>query len=258
MTATIAPDRSLDQALVECDRQSFGSFVAEAEKVRSQLLELFPRSCWAEMALEEFALGHERSEDSYCRWIEFNATHLGSIKGGSAGKLIIFKRRNERGWHYPPEFSNEQAAWEAVRAGFREAFELADQGRWAEIDQIDALSRGPALKLKTIHLYFPDEVLPVYSAAHLRHFLHRVGEHDKAKASEPFYLNRSLLAALRTREAIADWSTKELERFLYSWADPREAKRVVKIAPGSDASAWEDCLREGYICVGWGGVGDLS
>ena len=31
----------------------------------------------------------------------------------------------------------------------------------------------------------------------------------------------------------------------------------VKIAPGEDAKYWDDCLRDGYICVGWDEVGDL-
>ena len=33
---------------------------------------------------------------------------------------------------------------------------------------------------------------------------------------------------------------------------------MLKIAPGEDARFWDDCLREGYICVGWDEVGDLS
>ena len=32
----------------------------------------------------------------------------------------------------------------------------------------------------------------------------------------------------------------------------------MKIEPGKDARFWEDCSREGYICVGWDEVGDLS
>lgn len=32
---------------------------------------------------------------------------------------------------------------------------------------------------------------------------------------------------------------------------------LVKIAPGHRAEYWPDCLREGYICVGWDRVGDL-
>ena len=52
-------------------------------------------------------------------------------------------------------------------------------------------------------------------------------------------------------------STKELERFLYFWDDPRKARRIVKIAPGEDARYWADCLQGGYICVGWDDLGDL-
>ena len=33
--------------------------------------------------------------------------------------------------------------------------------------------------------------------------------------------------------------------------------RVVKIAPGEGACFWNDCLENGYICVGWGQIGDL-
>lgn len=32
---------------------------------------------------------------------------------------------------------------------------------------------------------------------------------------------------------------------------------LVKIAPGHRAEYWPDCLKEGYICVGWDDVGDL-
>jgi hypothetical protein len=37
----------------------------------------------------------------------------------------------------------------------------------------------------------------------------------------------------------------------------RRERRVVKIAPGDNARLWEDCLRDGYICVGWDDIGDL-
>lgn len=70
-------------------------------------------------------------------------------------------------------------------------------------------------------------------------------------------LNRALHAALRDVPQLAGWTTKELERFLYFWADPREARRIVKIAPGEDARFWEECCAGGYICVGWDEVGDL-
>lgn len=71
-------------------------------------------------------------------------------------------------------------------------------------------------------------------------------------------LNRTLLAALREKPELKDWHTVEMMRFLYQWADPREARRqVIKIAPGENAQFWDECLKGGYICVGWDEVGDL-
>lgn len=38
---------------------------------------------------------------------------------------------------------------------------------------------------------------------------------------------------------------------------PSEGKRVFKIAPGEGAKYWDECLKQGFICIGWGDVGDL-
>ena len=54
------------------------------------------------------------------------------------------------------------------------------------------------------------------------------------------------------------WSTWEIAALLYDWADPREAKRVYKIAPGEKAIRWNECLNGNFICVGWDDVGDFD
>jgi 5-methylcytosine-specific restriction protein B len=74
---------------------------------------------------------------------------------------------------------------------------------------------------------------------------------------EVVQLNRALQQALRAIPDLSTWTTNEIERFLYAWADPRETRRVVKIAPGESAKYWSDCLANEYICVGWDDVGDL-
>ena len=115
------------------------------------------------------------------------------------------------------------------------------------------------MKLKSLHVYFPKEVLPVCSTAHLRHFLRSLDRPaEEVDASSVVALNRFLLAALRGNPALEGWNTEELQRLLYNWRDPRGTKRVLKIAPGENAKFWDDCLREGYICVAWDEVGDLS
>jgi 5-methylcytosine-specific restriction enzyme B len=70
--------------------------------------------------------------------------------------------------------------------------------------------------------------------------------------------NRALLELLRERPEFDGWLPHEMEMFLYHWADPRKARLVVKVAPGERAAYWEECRENGYICIGWDELGDLS
>lgn len=210
------------------------------------------------MPLERYALGQENSEDTFCRWMEFRTPHLGSMRGGSARKLLIYKHKDRPGWYFDPEYGDEQAAWLKVREAFVQGFAKAEAGDWDTIDDLPPLSGGAALRVKTLHLYFPKDVLPITSKEHLRHFLRllRRSEGDN-RSLDVVRLNRALLDAALKHAGLATWSTGEIERFFYEWADPREEHRIVKIAPGENARYWEDCRRDGYICVGWDQVGDL-
>ncbi len=210
------------------------------------------------MPLERYALGgHEEWADSFCYWMEFKSLSLGSIRGGSSHKLIIYKHKDQPGWHFPKQFSDEHQAWEALRGEFLKAFELADAGQWDAIANLPMLESGPALLLKTMHLYFPDQVLPAYSGQHLKHFLRLVGHEDAAESGSRIQMNRALLTILRAQPALGGWNTNELQWFLYEWAHPNESKRVYKIAPGRDAKFWDECRDGGFICVGWDEIGDL-
>ena len=33
---------------------------------------------------------------------------------------------------------------------------------------------------------------------------------------------------------------------------------MVKVAPGERAAYWDECRENGYICIGWDQLGDLS
>jgi 5-methylcytosine-specific restriction protein B len=86
---------------------------------------------------------------------------------------------------------------------------------------IASLRGGPALVNKTLYVYFPGELLPINSQTHLRHFLRELGE---ARADDQGLgttsLNRVLLAGLREIPELDGWSTKALERLLYTEFDP--------------------------------------
>jgi len=158
--------------------------------------------------------------------LEYNSTELGSIKGGSAKKHLIYKAKD--GWYFDPHkgYNGVQDAWEAVRSAFVQAFELAQAGQFGEIDALAAISNGPTIKLKSLYLYFPDELLPIYSTSHLRHFVSICGQDQKVKEIgwDPVGLNRALLAAVRQDDRFNGWSTLEAMPFLYRFFDPRSTK----------------------------------
>ena len=250
---------TLSQAIAQFDRSPTNPVAEGYRSQRAEILKRFPLKRWPQMRLEDYALGQPEVEDTYCYWLEFKSQWVGSIGGGSARKLIIYKRKDREGWFFPRLFSNEREAWDRLRSEFLQAFELADRGDWERIDELETLAFGPLVKLKSLHVYFPDEVLPVYSTDHLRRFLRSLSRpSEEVNASSVVALNRFLLAALRQKPSLEGWNTEELQRLLYEWRDPRWTKRVLKIAPGEKARFWDDCLREGYICVGWDAVGDLS
>lgn len=250
-------DLDLHQALERFDREAAKQWAKEAEAERESFVERWPPDKWQTMTLEEYALGgHERWKESFCYHIEFQARRIGSIKGGSARKLLIYKHASEPGWYFDPQYETEEQAWEAIRGAFIHAFELAQMGEFNQIDELEPLKSGSALRAKTIFIYFPDELLPIYSKSHIDHFARLLGRPTTNWGSVA--ANRELLETIRSEDALRDFSHHEVARFLYWWADPRESRKIVKIAPGEGGRFWDECVRGGYICVGWDEVGDLS
>jgi 5-methylcytosine-specific restriction protein B len=256
-TAAPAPAviESIAQALATWDPQA-GGRIAQAESLRQQFIDQFPISAWSGLPLESYALGQPPDGGTVCWWMEWKTKPIASMSGGSAAKHLIFLRKKDQTWRYPKEYASIDEAWTAVRSGFVEAFALAAAGEFDAIDEIKALRGAHALRTKLLYVYFPDELLPVTSKAHIDHFLERLGQ--PATNWSAIRANRQLRTALRSIPTLDQQSALQLGFFLYHWADPRTSVRVVKIAPGELASKWQDCLDGRFICIGWDLVGDLS
>jgi 5-methylcytosine-specific restriction protein B len=256
-SSTPAPEaiESITEALATWDPQAKGR-IEQASTLRQQFIERFPISSWPELPLESYALGQQTDGGTMCWWMEWKTKPIASMSGGSAAKHLIFFRKKDQTWRFPKEYSSVDEAWTSVRSGFVEAFVLAEAGEFDEIDDIKALHGARALRTKLLFVYFPDELLPVTSKAHIDHFLDRLGQ--PATNWSAIRSNRQLLAALRSVPELQQLSTLQLGFFLYHWADPRTSVRVVKIAPGELGAKWQDCLDGGFICIGWDLVEDLS
>jgi MoxR-like ATPase len=206
------------QALDEYDPDAQEPGIVKAEEQRAQFLALFPQDGWPAMTLDRYALGQAAHPDNFCRWMEFVTTELGSMKGGNARKhLIYFQAATGQWWFDEKLYTSVDEAWQAVHQGFVDAFAFAETGKWTEIEGIAALRSGPALVNKALSAYFPDDVLPINSQSHLRRFLRELGDpqaDDQALGTTG--LNRLLLHGLRACSELEGWTTKQMERLLYS------------------------------------------
>src|SRR4051812_49296411 len=191
--------RRIAEALADYDPNAHQAGVLKAEEQRSQLVERFPKEAWSTMTLDQYALGQPDHQDNFCRWMEFVTSDFSSIRGGSARKhLIYFQAQAGEWWFDHKLFETVEEAWDAVRQGFVDAIRLAEAGDWSQIEQIQSLRGGRALLNKTLSSYLPDELLPINSETHLRHFLRALGEprwDDQALGTTS--LNRLLWEDLR-------------------------------------------------------------
>jgi 5-methylcytosine-specific restriction enzyme B len=83
LDANAKPDMTIRQKRIEVER---AAVIAD-----------FPLADWPELDINRYALG--TPGDSYCRRLEFQTPHLGSIRGGSAAKHIIYRRRSDSEWY---------------------------------------------------------------------------------------------------------------------------------------------------------------
>ena len=220
--------------------------IQRAETQRAAALDRFPKEGWPTLALDDYALGQSDHPDNFCRWMEFVADELGSIRGGSARKHLIYFQAGVGEWWFEKKlYSSVEEAWIAVQQGFVDAIAAGAIGDWGAVEAIPALRAGPALVCKTMHLYYPTEILPINSSDHLRRFLRGLGEprvedHGLGTIS----LNRLLLEGLRAVRELDGLTTKELERLLYTSELDPFAPPVIKTPIPNVAAFIRDTLLE--------------
>jgi MoxR-like ATPase len=213
----------ITRALASYDPDAQEANIVKAEDQRARLLALFPRQGWPEMTLQRYALGQANQPDNFGRWMEFVTVDFSSMRGGNARKHLIYYEAGTGDWWYNRKaYGNVEEAWQAVRQGFVDAIAFAEAGDWGAIEDIAAIHSGPALVTKTLSMYFPSELLPINSQAHLRHFLQALGDESAGDQSlGTTRLNRLLLKDLRSCPDLDGWTTKQMERLLYSELGPR-------------------------------------
>ncbi len=249
----------LDRVLNEVGRPNIPEVLAAAERERQTVRDRFPLAEWPNLPLERYALGTGAAEPTYCAMLEYHSNNLGGIRGGSASKHIIYRQRDGQ-WWLPGSLQalTPEEAWQRLRTQFVAAFDAVATGDFDALDDLNLLRHGQTLVNKSLSVYFPDRFVPISGSGHLRHFIRLFGGEAEDGAGA-WRLNRQLRELVRQHAVLRDWAPIEVMRLLYDRFAPAASGAMPwKIAPGERGRMWESCRDGGYICVGWGEVGDLS
>lgn len=223
------------------------------ESLRQEFIKKFPVSKLQTLKLEEYALGVDPKENTFCWWLEFKTADIGHIGGATAMKHGIYFNRDEQKWKYDGRYASKEKAFEAVRSGIVRLIELAGRGEYAKLDSVEPFEHQNLTRGKILFMYHPDKFLPIFSFENLRDFCVQFGV--EADFESQIAMNTALVAFKEKNPEVANWSNQKFMRLLYDKFSPWV--QFWKIAPGENAAFWTECRDGGFICVGWNELEDM-
>ncbi|MEU7029868.1 AAA family ATPase [Streptomyces sp. NPDC046275] len=248
--AETLPYWPIDEALRVFDRERHRAAVEAADRDAAAIRDAFPWEEWPTMPVERYALGQPDAPGQvYSHALEYGSKALGSITGGSAMKHFVY-RRNDGAWWYDKRHGSLAEAWEAVRAGIIAAVSAALAGRVRDIDDLPAVRSGITVLAKTLRVYVPEAILPVYADSFTQHYLDRLSPGSAAKL-QPFARKELLKSLIDADPRFAGWHPQLVWYFL-DWWSPMHGTggRTVRVDTMDLREIWEPYRRGGSLPLG--------
>lgn len=195
----------------------------DLRQLREEFVQRFPKEELTNLTLEQYALGHPRSKESYCYWLERKTRYLGSILGGNVTKFGVWYGDGE--WHWIKTYKSAEEALSRILGGLTALVAAVEEGPFDDLDKVGREHLGKfnySLRCKPLNLYYPTEFLPVYTLNALTHFLKLF---DVKPEGEVIKRNRQLLDLLRSYPEFEGFDTHQMMSFLYeTFPPPKEAQ----------------------------------
>lgn len=186
----------------------------DMKQIREEFVNKFPVDKLKNLTLEEYALGHSKSDDSFCKWLEFKTKRLGSVGVGNVSTWQVSWGKKENDWKYVKKYASPEDALAKITKVLTQLTNNAKLGNYDDLDEVGKLLPLP-LRLKPLYLYFPDEILPIFNIEHMEHFLKIFEQKPKNERDKFVAVNRQLLAVMRQQEEFSSFDTHGMMRFLY-------------------------------------------
>jgi predicted RNA-binding protein with PUA-like domain len=201
----------------------------DLRQLREEFVRRFPKEKLSELTLEQYALGHEKSRDGFCYWLERKTRYLGSILGGQVAKFGVWY--GDGRWRWNKIYESAEDALSHIKTGLTALVAAAEERRFDELDKIGREHLGQfrySLRCKPLNLYFPDEFLPVYTLNSLTHFLNVF---DVEPQGEVIKRNRRLLELLKSYPEFEGFDTHQMMSFLYERFTPPKENQGGNVMP---------------------------
>lgn len=259
----------MNQELFENAVKQFKPEVVELEKAalnnqREKFVSHFTPEYIAEMPLEEYALGVEKSETpNFCYGLEFELLGLGSIRGGYSTKFGVWYSPKKQAYQYTNQYTDAQTGFETI---CQSIIDLLEAGAKQDIEAIKKIKIDSMVKGKILSTYFPERYLNIYVKKYLDYFLDHLGiKYGNISVED----KRELLIDFKNSHSVMkDWSLQVFSEFLYKGypGHPHLGEEKAKetstqywlYAAGEQANMWQDCLDNGIMSLGWDDLGDFK
>ena len=88
--------------------------------------------------LEQYALGRDDSGKSFCYWLEYETTDLGSILGGNVSKFWVWWDKKKKAWQWIKGIGVQSAAdaLSLIKQGLTKLVQAVEEARFDQLDEI--------------------------------------------------------------------------------------------------------------------------
>lgn len=221
-------DLRAKQALFESHRQSNYKEYQTLTKLCSQFQKRFPKKTLNRLTKESYVEGKvingQSDKKTFCYWVEWETTALGRMQGARSDKFGLYMEKATQEYKYVKKYSNDNAAFQAIKENIINLVELGSKKDLALIDQIDL---SPMFKGKILFLYYSDKYLNIFAETHIDYFLKQLFLFNINRKKTLVQKREVLLNIKENDSVMAKWNMYEFSEFLYmSYGKPLKNKNI--------------------------------
>ena len=200
-----------NQAVEQFSREEIETKLAALNVKRKAFVDHFTPIYIAQMSIDEYASGREKSDSNFCYTLEIGLRGLGSMGTVYANKYGVWYSKEDQVYKFDTKkYQDVESAFELVRQNILNLLSAGAEGNIETIKQIDI---DPVVKGKILSTYYPNRYLNIFSKSNLNYYLAQLEiECGDVSVEE----KRELLLKFKNEHSVMkNWSIQCFSELLY-------------------------------------------